>query len=218
MKQQVIWSFCLSLLILTAPIASVATPLYYYSAHGSVVNSIDNSETGLIISGYMVIDSQLRDYRTLQPVTLPVNEGQFCYLIPEFSLKIHGVSFSGRVSTWETPYGPSHLFLEPMAGYDDPSPMWGLRGIGDWSVWDGFAFFFYNEDKTPYPYTMTTYSQLAPAIWLVGYPFFGDPYIPDYGIVDIWLTRVPVPEPSTVFLLVSGLTGFFVFQKKLRRW
>jgi hypothetical protein len=97
--------------------------------------------------------------------------------------------------------------------------MWFLEGAGDWSWWVGESFWFYHEDKTPYSYTGTEYSHLAPVIRLTDLWYWneGDPYLPFNPKLDLWLESHPVPEPCTMLLVSFGLLGLLGLRKKFKK-
>jgi hypothetical protein len=175
------WAVTVSLVLCTS---SYAVPLSY-TLHGYL---IDDQGQQNQVSGSMVIESTLINRAT-----------DSYYQISQFSLSTPNFSYQGGDgSLW---FGTPDVAAAP---YD---LMWGLLGsIGTDSYnWVGEEFSFCNADGTPYS-QLSQYSQLAPMIELWG---------PDYDTAgayarngEIVASLDPIPERSTIFLLIFGLVLF----------
>ena len=178
------WAVTISLVLCTS---SYAVPLSY-SLHGYLVDDQGQQNQ---VSGSMVIDN-----------TLLIDATSSQYSISQFSLSTQDFSFQGNIGTlW---FQSSDITTYPC------DAMWGLSGtIGaDTYAWVGEEFKFFNSDGTPYDHPdplayWSQYVQLAPIIELWG---------PDYNTGgpfafngDVIATLNPVPERSSIFLMIFGL-------------
>lgn len=95
----------------------------------------------------------------------------------------------------------------------------GLSGSSDgFRYSQPFAPMLYNEDLSSWPDDGT----LSPVIYLGSLDCFSPSsnWYPDYGITDIYLTALPttpVPEPTTMLLISSGLVVLAGFRKKFKK-
>jgi len=157
------------------------------------------------------------------------------YHIDEFMFASTAGNFSGN-SGFLNFYGCVNCNLEKTylpAQFVSTSDAWA-RFNGDSDTWDNVAtgIWFYNGDERVDWIDVDTYLVLPEEIGICTYMFFS-PYIEDgewyvgWGLWDfeegddadyLTLTRStqPVPEPATIFLLVSGLIGIGRFRKKFR--
>jgi hypothetical protein len=187
--RSLLWAVAVSLVLCAS---AYALPLTY-SLHGYV---FDQQGQQRKLSGSMVIDNNLVS-----------REGDSLYQINQFNLATTDFSYSGGGDSvlW---FGSSDIKSEP------GDLMWGLVGTigsGEYN-WVGSVFQFCNADGTPYD-QLSEYAQLAPIINLWGpssvlqYPDFqiGFPYATDGKIVA---SLNPIPERSTVFLLIFGIVAF----------
>lgn len=186
------------------PVSTFATS-WEYNASGTVQGTNGNI---LDITGSMVISDELM-WHSGQPIEEQFKTGpyQYNYLISDFSLSVGEYSFSGSSGT---------IYFEgiPLIG----DKMWWIEGSGDWEEWIGESFSFYNSDGTAYDDSTNDYCNLAPVIQFSHLDYLFDDQILSTSSPNLDLkfyrSSVPVPEPATCLLIVSGLFVGLFFRKK----
>lgn len=210
--------------------ASAHATLMNYSVSG--VGLLDDSP--VTISGNIVIDDVLRNWHTGEPAPSVLEPFYYAYDFPALALSFidpststNSYTFTKSIRTKKVSSDPiSGLFLHPFI--DESGGVTGLfpeewflnNGVstaGDQlNNWGGSVNFF-SADYTPMTSFGTPGEQIviAPIIQLTNdmsqYSWYNDGS--GITIQDMWLIQsgpadsVPVPEPATILLFITGLVG-----------
>jgi hypothetical protein len=197
-----------SVILVLLSLDSVFALPYYYSMAGS---GIEEDNTSIGITGQMIIDN-------LSIIYIGSAGAAFFYNIPYFYINIGGLTFSGagRIRSEHYADGADVGFTATFDTFDllssDQKLYWSMLSYG--------ATFYY-ENGTPYdkgpdpkdyyniPY-LIEFSQEP--IWLDGW---GNQPV---NIDHMFISRIsaPIPEPSTMILLGTGLAALVGFRRKFR--
>lgn len=186
--------------------------IYNYTVSGEFqVITEENLSVDQFVNGEMQISDEFV-YNTAN-----IMDGVPYFDITSFNLFVSGSSgynFSGDSGSLDY----DHLVVDPRTGEMYAEEQWGLQSFtGDaWIQPFGSCIDFFTSEMIEYdPLANESFGVLAPIIALHG-PYYATQYYSYHdGITQlnhinegtIWLTRnaAPVPEPSTVILLVTGL-------------
>jgi hypothetical protein len=181
--------FCTGL-SLVAPLPARATPVLYSVTGTGTEDGIQEISN---VYGYMIISDEPDYFNVLNPNT----DSSVTYDIESYKIYLEGIASDD---------GSSFMRFEWDGG------VFNIGGLG--SLWEP-RFQFYHSDGSSYDTTdLAEYCDLAPIITFSGETgHFGDS---DWiGYLDLTLT--PVPEPTTMLLLASGLAGLAGFRKRLKK-
>ena len=195
----------------TTPI-NLNAALWNYNVNGTIQK--DNADQIFNVTGNIVIDDTLRMWSggsQAPPAPPGLENAQFSYFIPEYSLEINEYSFLGSAG---------NFYMERFE-LDMGDIMWFLEdGSGDWTSWTGESFNFFHADMTPYD-LFNEWDVLAPIIQLTSLDYlYFDPILGGCENIytDIVLTRTSaVPIPHAVWLLGSGLIGIVGVRRKFQK-
>lgn len=182
------------LMLFLVPLAVQASPIMYEAEGSGTLWALDGGFRE--ISGTMVISDEIHILN---------GDANYCsYDILSFDLNVDGYVFASTND-------PSYMLFERDGEQIGPRYMY-LSGSGDWTDWTLGPRFFYS-DGTPYGVAAIDWTMLAPTMTLNN-GFRSNGFNEDFNLT---LTRVaPVPEPSTAFLLASGLMGLVAFRKRAK--